>query len=336
MAIVQQLDRVQHATSSGMEITRQFYVEPYSAFQEVVFRLQGSVVGGARRPPMRDPYVRNAYCNETLVSYADKRVAASSDALSKDVGDDTTKQLEAKQEPAEGLAGALITAHYRPIVTAWKSSDPTEPDDQQWDWVDPKFKPGVRMIPWPAGLFIRTEALVTRGIPSESSSPIAVAIHDFTIKRLFLSEIPWGAIAAAKGTINQGVFPRAGHETNGQLPVFIHNTLKFEGAETTNMMDTAGNRWYEVLYHFKWIQQPAGVLINAAGDEVIGDPWVTWNHVFMNPSIFGLQGRTAWYEVFRGQATEIPFLKIFGINIPFLAVEGGPLFNQADFMGLFE
>ncbi len=335
MPIITQLDRVVHTTSTGIDITRDFYVEPYSAHQEVIFRLQGSVVGGARRRPARDPYIRNCFCNETLTRYADPRVNASAEELSKDAGRGTMEQLEAREEPAEGLAGVVIRAHYRPLLTAWTSKKPADPDDEAWDWIDPIVTPGVRMLPWTGGLYIQTQA-GTRSVPPETANPISIPVDDITIRRLFLSEVPWNAIDALKGAVNNSHFPPANHAAVGGFPNCQPRTLKFEGAEKRNMLDTAGNRWYELTLRFKHLGHASGVVYNTGGHEA-NNAAVTWNHVFTSPTALKIiKGKTGWYEVWRGLELNLGFAGLVNFQVFGVALAGGNLYNEGDFLELFK
>ncbi len=335
MPLIQQLDRVVHTTSTGIEVTRQFYVEPYHEHRGLIFRLQGSVIGGGRRPPAHDPYIRNCYCNETLTTYAAKEVLASSDALSKNVGVDVNEQLKVREEPDEGLAGALVTAHYRPLLTAWTSSDPFKPDTDEWDWIDPIVKPGVRMLPWTGGLYVQTEA-GTRSVPPETANPITVPVDDITIRRLFLSKVPWQAIDGLKGAVNTERFPPANHAAFGGFADCESRTLKFEGADVHNMLDTAGNRWFELTYHFKHLGHASGIVYAFDGTER-PDAAVTWNHVFTSPTALKvIKGKTGWYEVWRGLEENLGFLGLVKIQRFGLALFGGKLYNEGDFLDLFK
>lgn len=346
---LQQMGRTAHLSSSGMDITQTFYTEPFDSWPTVVEVLQGKVekVGEKwkRTPPARDSVIKTAYCNETLIDFAHPDGMASSDKLELAGGNLIDKIQDTPPEPALGAAGAKIVAHYRPLVTAWQPdgsdsqpNDPDNPDDRIWDWMEPKFETGVRMIPWPDGLFVTEKTLGathSHAIDPALSTPLAVPITDFSIKRMLVGEIPWDQIDAASGALNSSLFPEENTPPANGLPKFRPRTLKFEGADIRNMMDSRGRRWFEIVYRFKRIH----LLSNRIFDHKGNGPetgWVTWNHIFMHPSTFGWQGPTGWYEVWRGQQVDLGL----GVIQPFQTEIGqksaGLLFDDTSFEPLFK
>ncbi len=346
MATIQQLSRTQHTSSSGIEITRDLYVKPYDEFQEVTRKLQGSVTKGpgendkwVRTPPERDTYIKNCYCNESLVKFAHPDAMASSEKI------ETLDRLHTVPEVLQtGAAGAIITAHYRPLITAWQQGDlkDTEFDEEQiWDWLDPIFAPGVRFLPWPDGLFITDKRFgIARphGVPESLATPFAVPIVDISIRRTLVGEVPVDVISALAGALNDRDFPDAGPARNG-LGLFKARTLKIEPPGVKNMLDADGKRWVELTIRMKWIPQEAAKRFDMEGNEQGAGP-ITWNHVFLHPSMADFQGPTGWYEVWRSEQINQLLGKVFDFFIPggkeLLRQASGRLYSEGNLMKLFE
>ena len=334
--IVQQLSRILHVTNSGIDIRREFYVEPYESHPEVIKTLLGWVDDdGTRHRPARDTHIRNCYCNEAVVHFADQDAMASSPGLDVKVeppNDTLIKKLEnVREAPIEGSAGATITAHYRPLITAWKSADPEQPDIKEFDYLDPKYTPGIRQVPWPPGLFVKWPLLPgnnTWEVPDSVATPIGVPITDVSIRRILVKTPPWDAIKKCAFATNKGVWPVPGSDlSKGGLPRFEERTLKFQSADVSNMIDSEGHRWHEVTLNFKWMHFPDTV---CTFQGIYKQDWVTWNHVLMRPA--GCQ--TAWYEVSRALD-----LNLFGFRLPQMPgaqVSSGYLYNGVDFDELFQ
>lgn len=334
-----------------MDITREFYVEPFEVWPSVVELLMGKVEPDGntfkRTRPARDTIVRNAFCNETIVTLADRDAMASSPSLGS-LSEETRKQIENVEESPESV-GAKITAHYRPLITAWQPKATGdgivdvfagEPPDDIWDWMDPTFNTSFRQIPWTPGLNISFPGGIaglpsSKSVPQEVGVPIAIPITDFSIKRMLVGKPPWDLIQAVAGCVNSVRFPDPASPAANGLPSFAPRTLRFDSPTIKNMMDSRGRRWYEITYNFKWIQG-VGDLIDALGNEDFGP--VTWNHVFMSPTIFGFGFKTAWFEVWRGKFANIEFPGLgrqLVPQIPGFAIFDGLLYNEANFMPLF-
>ena len=338
VSLIQQTGRTVHTSPSGIEIIRNFYIEPYEAHTTVTKALQGSVTGGegawVRTAPARDPWIPACFCTEAVADPVDPDAWASSGSISEQgpvIGEPQLNTLvdilERKKAPQ---SGANITAHYRPMITAWEN--PFEPE-YALDWLDPKIEPGVRQLPWPGGMNVKSVPGYTFNVPAAVAAPIEVPISSVSIRRILVGSVPHGKIKAASGAINDGIFPAPGTGAAGGLPKFEKGTLKFEGADVQNMVGSDGSRWYEITYRFKWIHLPDATLISALGTETKG--WVTWNHILFCPSFFGLQGKVGWYEVFRGKQRNLAFDGVINIQLPLMAVFGGRLYNETNFAPLF-
>ena len=351
---IEQIDRVVHATSSGMEITRTFWVWPYESWPRVTTALRGTVEGGTRIPPARDTYVDNCYCNETRVTMPPDSMASSPEltpqgANEPDDAATVKARIRARREnPGEDSAGdvsfAVVTAHYRPLISAWpykvgatgeilkdNNGDPV-PADERWDWIDPVITMGQRQIRWPLGLFISIDSFLSGpgtpdAVPDDSGEPLTVAVYDVSIRRILVDEVPWTTIAAASGALNRNVFP-AGLPDSSVLPKFRPGTLKFAGADIVNMVDAGGNRWYEITYRFKWIAHSSPSVMNALGQAA--DGWITWNHVLVRP----LTATLGWYPVWIAEDQNNTKILLSGIFDAF-AKQGGALHTSMDFMWLF-
>ncbi len=338
--LLQQTNRTQHTTNSGIEIIRTFNCEPYEAHVDVIKALQGSVAKDdnerwIRTPPSHDTYIRNCYCMETRVDFWDGDAMASSPDIEDGAGSILKKLEDTPEKPTVGAAGAKITAIYRPLITAWESSSQRDPDPEAFDWIDPTFVPGTRQLPWPGGLFIRTQLALTKDVPPEVSSPIEISVTTVTIRRILVGEPPWDLISAMAGSVNAKEFPGPDSRAISGLPKFHPQTLKFKNAAILNMMDASGARWYEITYTFEWIQHATEELIDFGGTKESG--LVTWNHVFMSPAYWlGLKGPAGWYLVWRNIGDD----RLFGGKIQFnvfgAAISAGLLHNEADFTKLFE
>ena len=160
---LRQYGRSHHTSQSGIEIVRNFHVKPFAAYPRVMRALHGFVERDngvwKRTPPARDSYVDNCYCAESIVKFAHPDAMASSPSLISEEGEQNAiiDQLQNQIEtPQSGTAGAVIEAHYRPLITAWKPSTPPAPGEDQpteiWDWMDPVFLPSQMQLPWPSGL----------------------------------------------------------------------------------------------------------------------------------------------------------------------------------------
>lgn len=310
--------RTHNSSYSGMEIVRKFHVPKWSDFLSVQRALHGRVEGGTgnwtRTPPLRDTYIKTAYCNETQVDFAHPNSPTTIPSLS-DKGAVTIKaQLENQEETLQkGTAGAVVTAHYRPLITAWRPSKSNKPDEDAeltgedlqrvWDWMDPVFVPGVKLFPWPAGLHFAVDGkllglidIKSKDIGTESASPLAVPVSSISIKRILVGEVPWGAIAQLGEVINEEDWPEKGSPpARGLGLVFPARTLKFIDADVTNMIDAEGVRWYEIVLNFTWLHAVTLTLHDEKGELVQGGGPVTWDHQFARPSGFPV----GWYEVFR-------------------------------------
>jgi len=354
MPTIELRDRTVHTSASGMEIIRTFHVRPYDAHPAVLKSLQGSVdANNVRTPPARDPYIPTCYCTEARVNFAHEDAAASVESIDNLVGgvndpDPTLVKLEGggrnqakqKETTALGTAGAIVEAHYRPLISAW---DPTDADaaNKRFDWLDPTFTPGVRHIPWPQGLYVNAEMLplfpgagaltIPEEVPQEVGSPIGVPVSDVSIRRILVGKIPWDAIKEAEHAINKGIWPAAGSKVAGRLPTFEPGTLRFKPPNIRNMLDTEGNRWYEITLNFEWLQLYAPEVYKLDGTSAPG--WVTWDHVFMQPEGIVASAIVGWYPVYRGKKSM--FRNILG-KFPQFPVWAGNLHNHVNFDSLFE
>lgn len=341
ITFLQQYDRKVHTASSGIEIQRKFYFEPYSAFPDVLEALQGKVVADdngvwKRTLPAKDSYLKNCFCNEVRVGFADSDAMASAIDL-RGAADPPPRRysqvldlLQTEQESTvTGAAGGVVTASYRPLITALIDPD----HENAFDWMDPQFNVTLREVPWPDGLFIATGgAIVTnRPVPKELGSPIYVPVVEFTIRRLLVGEPPWGGIAAAAGKINRDDFPVKNLDPPTNLPTMTRGTLRFEGADVTRRFSANGETWHELTYTFSWLKYADNPVFNEKGEKLGGLQPVTWNHVLMRPSFFGFGvNEMGWYFVGKQAAVEL-----FDMPNPFFRASAGSLYTYGNFSHLF-
>lgn len=351
--LIESTRRIVHQSHSGMEIIREFNVEPYAHHIAVLKHLQGFIKDGERVPPARDPWIDVCYCTEARAEqwHEDQLTTSESlEVISRQTvnGEQKVQRIAAfddkripkllqmnRENPKVGTAGAKVTATYRPLITAW-DEDPGPSGTERWDWLDPTVTPGVRQIQWPNGLFITAEVAgvqATHNVPDTVASPLGITIADVSIRRILVPKIPWNTIKGLANAVNAFKWPPDDHPALSILPQFEAKTLRFVGPDIRNMMDSEGNKWFEITLNFQWINHIAPLLYTINGFERTDEP-VTWNHVFLNPSVFFLKGKTAWYEVFRGAdpgegAMRPPF------EIPGAALKAGFLYNSANMDPLF-
>lgn len=321
---LEQTGRTVGTSHTGIEIIRKFYVEPYDAHAEVIKSLRGYIKDGKRVAPCHDPYITNCFCTDARVEDIDPDAWCSANSI------DEGKLEAVLQKKKSPKAGATIVATYRPMITAWKNDD----DDERFDWLDPLVQPGIRQVPWPQGLFAAVDSALfgddITAVPKEVASPLGVTVSDITIRRILVPEIKWEVLQQCANCVNIVNFPGPGYRG---LPDCQPRTLRFDGANVENMIDTEGQRWYQLNYHFKWIDHWSNRLHDGKGKKTSG--WVTWNHVFMRPWWFHGAG-TGWYEVYQGEDKEVR-----GVTIPNfpkfgLQLTGGRLYNEANFADLFK
>lgn len=342
-----------HTSNSGIEIIREFNVEPYSHYPQVLKELQGYIKDDKRVPPAQDPYIDVCYCTEARAEqwHEDQMTTSENlEVISRAVNDGIQKVTRVpaftnppserirkllqmnREEPEEGTAGARITAIYRPLVTAWDSDDGPS---SRWDWLDPIVEPGVREIPWPLGLSIRADAVGpdVRTVPNSVANPLRVSIDDVYVRRILVPKIPNDKIQQAVGCLNRETFPVKGTppaDGASGFPQCRPRTLLFVGAKVQNMMDSDGHRWFEIRYHFQHLIHWSTILMDNVGNP--GEGWVTWNHVFIRP--YG--AKLGWYPVHQNEQRELTVLKTLTDMLPFMQLRAGLLMNEANFSPLFE
>lgn len=362
---IEQLSRTNHTSTSGIEIVKRFYVEPYEAFTAVTLCLQGFTAHGLRSLPCRDSYLHNCYCAETRTDFAHEDAMASDESKAWS-GVGSFKQILEGRHPAEpgeagelpvperwqpetterGTAGAIVEAHYRPLTTCWRPKEPEDPNDEgpsdnerKFDWLDLRIRPGVRQIPWPRGLYIQAKQFIVDrdvNIPDDVANPIGVPVDDISIRRSLIETPPWKAIETCANSVNRKHFPISDRDREGKVigtierfPWSYARTLKFVGADTSERFDALGRVSFDLTYHFKRIVQWSDRLFDIHGNKTKG--WVTWNHVFMRPRF----APVGWYEVFLAEDK-----KVLDVVIPDMwpgtQLHAGRLFNEADFNSLFE
>jgi len=338
------IGRTCHTSNSGIEILRKFHIQPYESHPDFIKTLQGYIDGNRKRQtPCRDPYIPVCYCTECEINFSHADATSSTQSI--DGIDGTLKEkLEGgkvdapkqKETTEGGTAGAIVTAHYRPLITAWKSKDENKPDDDVFDWLDPIMIPGTRQIPWPSGLHTNATRPILWdkiSVPDDIASPLSVGVDDVFVRRILLPRLPRHTIQQCEGCVNFDTFPAANHPAGSDgspFPRCRPRTLRFIGAESSNMMDTAGNRWFEVKYHFQRVSHWTNRLIDADGK--IGEGWVTWNHVFMRP----LGALLGWYPVWQNAQRQPTVMGALVDMLPGLQLTAGRLMNEADFSLLFE
>ena len=328
---IELLSRTEHASPSGIEIIRSFHVRQYQDHREVCKALRGYSVKDSRVLPARDTYIRNCYCMETRVDFAHEDATMSSESIQDIVGtakDKVEGNVDAgtqKETTALGTAGAIVHAHYRPMVSSFKAEDPEETNTEAFDWLDFTSVPGFKQIQWPDGLFtVRDGNAVS--LPDDLAEPIRIPVSDVSIRRVMVHEPPYQTMKVASGSVNSLSFPRPADQFTG-MPTFEKGTLRFEGATIEPTIDSEGKRHWEVTNHYSWLNLYSTAVYNEGGNRQDGP--VTWNHVFMRPSRWGFQGPMGWYFVHREAD-----IKVGPFNVGLFRFSDGSLYKLFDMMQL--
>ncbi len=339
--LIESTSRIVHQSHTGMEIIREFNVEPYAHHIAVLKHLQGFIKDGERVPPAQDPWIDVCYCTEARAEqwHEDQLVTSESlDVISRETKDGKQKveRLPAfdadriknllqmnRENPKVGTAGAKVTAIYRPLISAVTDNE----SPKRWDWLDPKIVPGQSTVPWPGGLIVKAEGLADIQlvkIPDDAATPIPMTISDVSIRRILVAEPHWTEMAAMFNKLNKDTFPPQDHEAAGGLPEFERATLKYVGPTIEYNLDSEGGRWYTITQHFQWLQIFDPVIVDVHAQKAPG--WVTWNHQLMHPRVGSPIG---WYPV-QKEGTALANIQFIGINYSV-----GFIHDLADFMPLF-
>ena len=260
--LLEAADRRARITTTGMEITTTFYVEPATAAPEVVSRLLGSVTGndtnGERTLPAHDHEYPFCYCVEAHESPVDRRAVASSPAMlwrtfgggASNLGDIDTalakpiifngpQSLNSNGTHETGavppnLCGAFIEAVYRPLSTIYKPATGADASKapEQFDYLDPQFYPCSRSFPTGKRLLADyTGAILEQ--PIGESGLRTETWQEFTIRRVMCPCVPWDTIRQLTNRINGDKDWTPANMTIARLPnnTFTKGTLRFDSAE---------------------------------------------------------------------------------------------------------
>lgn len=332
--------RTSHVHWDGAEVQREFYVTPFAQAPHVCAALLGFVlkVGSQefkRYLPAFDPYYDQIlYCNEAKWDSRDKKEISASQAVRGEILNLSQEssywmlmnRLNAIAEmhyvqkgPKDafelGAGGAFVNASYRPMISGYHptlSNDAT-PDAiykaraRQFDFMEPLTTPGSETIPWPLGIMYRWSypgGFLTekpyQPVPAESAKPITVSVNEFTMRRMFLGNVPTARFADIMGTINHAAWP-AGDQTapdwQWTFAQFPPETLRLEGYEVITHWSplSHNNQWFEVVFHFLHRNKYDTVYDKDA--KRLDKGAVTWNHTFIRPS----NAHAAWYRMFRNE-----------------------------------
>lgn len=357
-----------HSHYDGREIQRIFHVlgdiipgqKPspcparYQKAPDVVEAMLGSVTqeveGGnwTRHFPAQDPEYPQCYCNEVKVGQIDPRAIASSPTLAlRNLAVELTpearyakfmQQVNSVQDNPAG--GSFLTASYRPLISGYKPEySRHELEGRIFDWIDPHFTPAVRTVPWPDGMEVVVQEKTSlpgkpgtwgAGVPEEVGQPVNVAVLEFTVKRLLLGEVNHSLLDPLLNTVNDSSWPIIPVRYN--IPQFPKGTLRFDSYDVVNHFSPSspGGFWYELVYHFLWMNLKDKPVFGEEGQRSGIDGWgdVTWNHVLMRPDAWlRAKGDLGWYFVAKIKGPE------------WSPTEGhtlvGPIYAFADFDPLF-
>jgi len=282
--------RTTHSHWDGVEIQREFYIEPFASGPAVLEALQGSVWQDEgdkkwyRLLPAYDPYHPHCFCNEARMVHIDPERDSITISPGLDVGMDRNplgdiaidnknhfhfiEQTSTTEEKAAG--GCFIHATYRPLVTGyvvninpfWTADERNAALSPSFDYIDPRFKPMIHTVPWPDGLrAIRGTAAGPRGFSVElnQGQPLRIPVNEFTIKRLLVGQVPWNMLRRTVNGVNGSKWPDpVGHlAMTGKftLPTFPRGTLRFDDFEVIPHYSRLQSHtvWYELVYHFSWL-----------------------------------------------------------------------------------
>ncbi len=357
--------RTTHVAWDGLEIQKEFYLDPFGSAPAVVEALQGSVFQDddkqwKRRIPAIDPYYDNCFCNEARIDHIDsqkKSITISTDlefapglAEAAVPNVDNYRRFMAQVNTVRDIpaGGCFITASYRPLLSAYLPEIlPSFTEEQKqlarspmFDWIDPQWVPGFETVPWPDGLAAVfrhgvTGIPVLHSVPPSSAKPIVVPVIEFTIRRLLIGAVPWNTINRLNMVVNDSTWPGDNWPQVRFRKLFPKGTLRFEGAEVLEHYSpaTPGGFWFELIYHFRWLSLEDFSLVHDDTGLQRGRT-VTWNHVLISPDAgllgsLGLTTRDAgWYH-----ASKLDLLNW----APWLGGDTiGPIYNLGLFDPLFD
>lgn len=327
-----QINRHEHTDNDGIEIIRSFHCVPYMAYPAVQKVLQGYVTeaGGifTRHPPAHDPYKPICYCTSTRVEFASPDAMASAQSLKFNPAAGKIKEPleDQREELAQSAAGAIIHAHYRPLLTAWDLTK-DDPKHHRFDWMEPRITTGMKTLAWPGGYKVTAKGLIGTqavDVPDESATPVPVTISDVSIRRIFVGDPNFAATSTYHNVVNAETFPPKGHPAAGGIPQFEPRTLKYVGDSLEYQIDSEGNRWYTQTHNFQWVRTFADILVDEKGIEDKG--FITWNHILCHPRV---GSKIGWYAASK-EGVDVFNIQWFGVQ-----VDGGRLHNEGYFLALF-
>ena len=311
-------ERRERVTNNGMEIQRKFYVEPYTAKQELIAALLGTVEADPGHPsdatywkrnlPCPDSYYAFCYCTETALD--EQHPLAMSGAKSLGVTSSMTPaQLIERLSIAEKAygagpdvdLGAYIWATFKPVryavppiavgdPQAWNSSRYSS-----FDLINPTLTPFAKTASVGKNLkFTVTDYTLDLDVlpfgSLDSDAFITQSFSEFTVERRMVRNPPRELIAKFKGKVNEEKFSLGGPY------VFEAQTLRFDDADIQPRVsiDATGapNIWYDIVYHFTYNSIYARYW-NGSGFTT---GYVTWNRVLGCP-MSGLPLLSSWMPI---------------------------------------
>lgn len=295
-------ERREYVTSTGMEVQRRFYVEPYEAHTELMAILLGRVAeNGTRIYPDQDSYYRACFCCEVQLDEQHPLAFSSVDTYSGAATPEAILVKTAKKEKPSNI-GCYMWATYKPMrfalpLTSGASTVAFNPARfSAFDMVNPLMVPFQKTASVGKNAKFTVEDNNAFGLEilpygsMDSDAFITQSFAKFTIERRMLAYPPYQMISLFKGKVNE-------YQMNFGPPfIFDAQTLRFDDAEIIPRIsfDTTGYRniWYDVVYSFSY----NAILDRYWNGSDFTTGLVTWNRVLGCP-MCGIWGTSSWLPI---------------------------------------
>lgn len=267
--VFEQRARTVRASQGSLEITRDFYLEPYLAYPRVMEALMGTVRLVGRRlvrvPPLRDPHHPWCYCTDVSVEMVHPEAVSAGGPFA---------SAALAVAAAETITGGAL------VRTVWKSPDASTADSrdnaggpgttpqQERDLAEESFTYGAKNITLPNERLKwegTSEALVNTNVQAVKTVPSL----DYTLTRHFVLKLPHRALTQLMGKINND-------ELRVASVTWPPETMRLDGASARRKISILGLPFYDLT--LRWAIQPA---YEPVEDGASNDPdWVGWNRFF--------------------------------------------------------
>lgn len=293
---VQQVSRNEFLTVDGAEIIRVFYCYNYEDHKEICEALLGGVDQDVRVRPAQDTYYTNFYCSKVEVCSTDDAGFTFSPGISPP----TDKKQIIKELP-EG--GALITAHYVPILSAGiqatsvSTGQQAQPDELLFDLVDYQEEYFTIPIAIPRGAIVDLNSFTSIRPSADTDNttyPVPYKKIRFTRKNVPMKFADDLLPLAAKlqGKVNYTAFdPLMGI---GQK--WDAETVRFDGIQPIYKVfyNDGANRMVDLVYNYT-INLNYGEYVEPDGSLKTG--FRGWNRSLQKPGHQTVNGKYNYWDI---------------------------------------